>query len=107
VVEVPAPHRDRRPRSLDEASASRSARASFPHRVDHLRRRRADKRGDGNVPITLDGIEAAAGAPVVDFLIVDEAMTRLAEIKARCADRRVALSLAVILCPLTIYPHRV
>jgi RNA polymerase sigma factor (TIGR02999 family) len=54
--------------------------------VDHLRRRRADKRGGSHVRVTLDGGEAAAGAPAVDFLIVNEAVTRLAAIKPRYAQ---------------------
>jgi RNA polymerase sigma factor (TIGR02999 family) len=51
--------------------------------VDHLRRRRASKRGGSQVRITLAGIDALANAPVVDFLILDEAMTRLSAIKPR------------------------
>jgi len=52
--------------------------------VDYLRRGGASKRGGSAIRITLDGIDAAAArAPVVDFLILDEAMTRLGEIKPR------------------------
>jgi len=54
--------------------------------VDHLRRRRASKRGGSQVRVTLAGVEPLAGAPVVDFLILDEAMTRLGEIKPRYAQ---------------------
>lgn len=54
--------------------------------VDHLRRRRATKRGGSQVRVTLDGVDAVADAPVVDFLILDEAMTRLGEIKRRYAQ---------------------
>jgi RNA polymerase sigma-70 factor (ECF subfamily) len=54
--------------------------------VDHLRRHRASKRGGSQVRVTFDGVDAAAGAPVVDFLILDEAMTRLGEIKRRYAQ---------------------
>lgn len=54
--------------------------------VDQLRRRRASKRGGSQVRVTLDGVDAAAGSPVVDFLILDQAMTRLGEIKPRYAQ---------------------
>jgi RNA polymerase sigma factor (TIGR02999 family) len=54
--------------------------------VDQLRRRRASKRGGSQVRVTLDGVDAAAGSPVVDFLILDQALTRLGEIKPRYAQ---------------------
>jgi RNA polymerase sigma factor (TIGR02999 family) len=54
--------------------------------VDHLRRRRADKRGGSDVRVTLDGIDATEGASTLDFLILDETLTRLAAIKPRYAQ---------------------
>jgi RNA polymerase sigma factor (TIGR02999 family) len=54
--------------------------------VDQLRRRRASKRGGSQIRVTLDDVDAAAGSPVVDFLILDQALTRLGEIKARYAQ---------------------
>jgi RNA polymerase sigma factor (TIGR02999 family) len=51
--------------------------------VDHLRRRRAAKRGGSQVEIALDDASPAGTAPCVDFLILDEAMKRLGEIGPR------------------------
>jgi len=51
--------------------------------VDHVRRRRAAKRGGSNVGIMLDENSAAAEPRHVDFLILDDAMTRLEQIKPR------------------------
>jgi RNA polymerase sigma factor (TIGR02999 family) len=54
--------------------------------VDHLRRRRASKRGGSRIRITLVDVDARADAPVVDFLILDEAITRLGAVKPRYAQ---------------------
>ena len=54
--------------------------------VDQLRRRRASKRGGTQLRVTLDGVDVAAAAPAVDFLVLDEAMTRLGGIKPRYAE---------------------
>jgi DNA-directed RNA polymerase specialized sigma24 family protein len=53
--------------------------------VDHVRRERAAKRGGSRVGIAFDAAAATAAAPPrhVDFLILDEALTRLGDIKAR------------------------
>jgi RNA polymerase sigma factor (TIGR02999 family) len=51
--------------------------------VDHLRRRRAAKRGGSRVDVALDDASPAVQPHCVDFLILDEAMTRLGEIGAR------------------------
>jgi len=51
--------------------------------VDHLRRRRAAKRGGSKVEIPLDDANPAAQPHWVDFLVTDDAMTRLGEIGAR------------------------
>lgn len=51
--------------------------------VDHLRRRRAAKRGGSQIEIALDDANPAVQPACVDFLILDDAMTRLGEIGAR------------------------
>ena len=51
--------------------------------VDHLRRRRAAKRGGSRIEIGLDDANPAVQPHCVDFLILDEAITRLGEIGAR------------------------
>jgi RNA polymerase sigma-70 factor (ECF subfamily) len=51
--------------------------------VDHLRRRRAAKRGGSQIEIALDDANPAVQPHCVDFLILDEAMTRLGEIGPR------------------------
>ena len=51
--------------------------------VDHLRRRRAAKRGGSQIEIALDDANPAAQPHWVDFLILDDAMTRLGEIGPR------------------------
>ena len=51
--------------------------------VDHVRRRRAVKRGGSRIEITLQEANPAEPARVVDFLILDEAITRLGGIGTR------------------------
>jgi RNA polymerase sigma factor (TIGR02999 family) len=51
--------------------------------VDHLRRRRAAKRGGSQIEIALDDANPAAQPHWVDFLILDDSMTRLGEIGPR------------------------
>jgi RNA polymerase sigma-70 factor, ECF subfamily len=51
--------------------------------VDHLRRRRAAKRGGSQIAVALDDANPAVQPHCVDFLILDDAMTRLEEIGAR------------------------
>jgi RNA polymerase sigma-70 factor (ECF subfamily) len=51
--------------------------------VDHLRRRRAAKRGGSRIEVALDNAGPAVEPHCVDFLILDDAMTRLGEIGAR------------------------
>ncbi len=46
--------------------------------VDHARRRGAQKRGDGAVAVGGPGPEPVGGAPDLDVLALDEALTRLA-----------------------------
>ena len=48
--------------------------------IDHVRRRRAAKRGGSQVEIALDDANPAVHPRYVDFLILDEAITRLEEI---------------------------
>jgi RNA polymerase sigma-70 factor, ECF subfamily len=45
--------------------------------VDHMRRRRGAKRGGSRIEISLNELIPAESAHVVDFLILDEAITRL------------------------------
>jgi RNA polymerase sigma factor (TIGR02999 family) len=51
--------------------------------VDHARRRQASKRGGSLVEIPLDDANPSSRTQQVDFLILDEAMTRLAAVKPR------------------------
>ncbi|HBL26569.1 MAG TPA: RNA polymerase subunit sigma-70 [Acidobacteria bacterium] len=48
--------------------------------VDHARRRLRDKRGGGEVVVSLDEAMLVAGGPGLDVLALDEALDRLAEI---------------------------
>jgi len=54
--------------------------------VDHARARRAEKRGDGAVQVTLDSGLAVSDRSTVDALAVDEALTRLAAFDQRQAQ---------------------
>jgi RNA polymerase sigma factor (TIGR02999 family) len=54
--------------------------------VDHARRRQASKRGGSQVEIPLDGANPSSEPRQVDFLILDQAMTRLAGLKPRYAQ---------------------
>jgi RNA polymerase sigma-70 factor (ECF subfamily) len=51
--------------------------------VDHLRRQHAARRGGSRVAIALDEASATEQPRQVDFLILDDAMTRLSHIKPR------------------------
>jgi len=51
--------------------------------VDALRRRRAAKRGGSRVAVSLDENNAAAPPHSIDFLILDDALTRLGQIGGR------------------------
>jgi RNA polymerase sigma-70 factor, ECF subfamily len=51
--------------------------------VDHLRRRHAAKRGGSQIEIALDDANASEQPRSIDFLILDEAITRLGEIGPR------------------------
>jgi len=57
--------------------------------VDHARRRRARKRGDGVRPLALDDADAATGASaerdVVDVLVLNEALEQLGALDERQA----------------------
>ncbi len=46
--------------------------------VDHARAHAADKRGAGERAVSLDEVSVAIGAPDIDVLALDEALTRLA-----------------------------
>jgi RNA polymerase sigma factor (TIGR02999 family) len=54
--------------------------------VDHARRRQASKRGGSQVEIPLDDANPSSGPHQVDFLILHQAMTRLAGLKPRYAQ---------------------
>jgi hypothetical protein len=49
--------------------------------VDHLRRRQAAKRGGSQIEVALEDANPLEQPRQVDFLILDDAMTRLGEIK--------------------------
>ena len=51
--------------------------------VDALRRRRAAKRGGSRVSVSLDESDAAMLPRSIDFLILDDALTRLGQIGDR------------------------
>ena len=51
--------------------------------VDRLRRRQASKRGGSRIEVALEDANPSERPRQVDFLILDEAMTRLGEIKPR------------------------
>ncbi len=51
--------------------------------VDHLRRRQAEKRGGLQIQVPLEDAAASARSQHVEILILDEALTRLGEIKPR------------------------
>jgi len=51
--------------------------------VDHLRRRRAAKRGGSQIEVALDSNEVAERPHYTDFLALDEALNRLGAIKQR------------------------
>ena len=59
--------------------------------VDHARRRTRVKRGGGEVPLSLEGLDPAAPLPVAELLDLDEALARLAKVdpfKARIVELR-------------------
>jgi RNA polymerase sigma factor (TIGR02999 family) len=51
--------------------------------VDHLRRRRAAKRGGSQIEVALDSHEVSERPRYTDFLALDEALNRLGAIKQR------------------------
>ena len=65
--------------------------------VDHARRRRADKRGGGEKPLSIE-VETPQGTPAVDLLALDLALSNLAAIdaeKARVVELRYFAGLTV------------
>lgn len=54
--------------------------------VDHLRRRQSAKRGGSHTEIPLDEANPATPPRQIDFLVLDEALTRLGGIKPRYAE---------------------
>ena len=68
-----------------------AARAMRGILVDHARRRKAQKRGGGQAPITLDASMMVAGGPPVGFDDLDRALddlARLSERQARVVELR-------------------
>ena len=51
--------------------------------VDHLRKQRAAKRGGSQIEISLEAVSAGEQSKVLDFLVLDDALTRLSDIKPR------------------------
>lgn len=51
--------------------------------IDHARSRKRDKRGGGQVHLTLDEALRATGADIEELIALDEALTRLAEVDER------------------------
>lgn len=62
-----------------------AAKAMRTHLIDHARKRKADKRGSGWERITLSGLSDAFQGRSLDFLALDEALTRLAGLHERQA----------------------
>ena len=54
--------------------------------VDQMRRRKAAKRGGSRIEVALDDVSPADQSHCMDFLILDEALTRLGEIGPRYAQ---------------------
>jgi RNA polymerase sigma-70 factor, ECF subfamily len=54
--------------------------------VDHLRRRQAAKRGGSQTEVALDDANPSEKPRLIDFLVLDEALTRLGGIKPRYAQ---------------------
>jgi RNA polymerase sigma factor (TIGR02999 family) len=65
------------------AVVARNMRAAL---VDHARARDAAKRGGDAIRVTLDEAMAGNGAPATDFLIVEQALQRLAGVDARAGE---------------------
>ena len=54
--------------------------------VDHVRRRQTAKRGGDQIEVSLESITVGDKPRVLDFLLLDNALTRLTEIKPRCTQ---------------------
>lgn len=63
-----------------------AAKAMRTHLIDHARKREAKKRGSGWDRITLSGLSDALQGRPLDFLALDEALTRLSHLHARQAQ---------------------
>lgn len=62
------------------------ARAMRQVLVDRARRKLADKRGAGEVPLSLEGHDAALTATPAETVALDDALSRLAELDPRAAS---------------------
>jgi RNA polymerase sigma factor (TIGR02999 family) len=51
--------------------------------VEHARARQRDKRGGGAIRVTLEGVATVSSRPSLDWIALDEAMTRLAAFDPR------------------------
>lgn len=54
--------------------------------VDHARARSAGKRGGGLIRVTLSNVERGEENRIVDLLAIEEALTRLERLDARCGQ---------------------
>ena len=54
--------------------------------VDHARARSAGKRGGGLIRVTLSHAEQGDGSQIVDLLAIEEALSRLERLDARCGQ---------------------
>ena len=54
--------------------------------VDHARARAADKRGGALLRVTLTDLEVGEESPVVDLIAIEEALTQLEKLDARCGQ---------------------
>src|SRR5215470_13711182 len=54
--------------------------------VDHARARSTSKRGRGLVHVTLSHVEQGEEARIVDLLAIEEALTQLEQLDARCGQ---------------------
>lgn len=60
-----------------------AARAMRQILVDQARRRKAAKRGDGQVPVRITNAQAGIEVQLDEFLALDDALTRLAQVNQR------------------------
>ena len=54
--------------------------------VDHARAKTAGKRGGGLIRVTLSNVDSGEEARLVDLLVIEEALTQLERLDARCGQ---------------------